>query len=182
MTTSKTKGAAGDVAAAVHALSNMTASQLRDRYQQLFGEPTRTGNRDFLINRLGWRIQSLAEGSLSERAKRRAEELARDADLRTSIPRPTKVSGQGAALTLPLAAMSPPAASSAHDRLPGPGTLLTRTYRGKRVSVTVLSQGFDYNGQVYRSLSAVAKVITGSHWNGHLFFGLKKNSKKGASL
>ena len=61
---------------------------------------------------------------------------------------------------------------TAHDRLPVPGTILTRKYRGRQVEAKVLPYGFEYEGQTYRSLSAVAKAVTGSHWNGHLFFGL----------
>ena len=54
-----------------------------------------------------------------------------------------------------------------------PGAVLTRTYKGERVSVTVLDNGFEYDGDVYRSLTAVARAVTGSHWNGYHFFGLK---------
>src|SRR5947199_6119038 len=79
------------------ALSQMTASQLRDKYLQVFGEPSRSGNKDFLAKRIAWRIQSLAEGGLSERARRRAEELARDADIRTTLPRPPKAATGAAA-------------------------------------------------------------------------------------
>jgi len=150
----------------IAALQRMTVSQLRDRYIEVFAEPTRSGNRQFLFKRLAWRIQSLAEGGLSERARQRAEELARDEDIRTTIPRPPQQQGGGTSITLP----APRA--TAHDRLPIPGTVLTRKYRGRQVSVKVLSQGFEHEGQVYRSLSAVAKAVTGSHWNGHLFFGL----------
>ena len=57
-------------------------------------------------------------------------------------------------------------------RLPIPGTVLTRKYRGRLIEVTVLPKGFEWEGEVYRSLSAVAKAVTGSHWNGFLFFGL----------
>src|SRR3954468_6992142 len=74
----------------VAALGRMTLGQLREKYLELFGEPTRSGNRDFLFKRLAWRVQSLAEGTLSERARRRAEELARDADIRLTLPRPPK--------------------------------------------------------------------------------------------
>ena len=56
--------------------------------------------------------------------------------------------------------------------------MLTRTYRGRRVEAKVLPQGFEYEGQVYRSLSAVAKAVTGSHWNGLLFFGLKTTTNR----
>ena len=167
-----------DVRAEVEALGRLTVGQLRLRYQELFGEPTATGNRAYLVKRLAWRVQSLAEGGLSERARRRAEELARDADLRTTSPRPPKVAGGGGVTETPTA--PPPARPkpSAHDRLPGPGTVLTRTYRGSRVSVTVLREGFEHDGTVYRSLSAVARAVTGTHWNGHLFFGLKKGQPR----
>jgi hypothetical protein len=61
--------------------------------------------------------------------------------------------------------------------LPLPGTILTRTYRGRQIEVKVMPQGFEYEGESYRSLSAVAKVVTGSHWNGHLFFGLTTHKR-----
>ena len=152
---------------ALKALARMTIGQLRIKYQEVFAEPTRSGNRQFLIKRIAWRIQSLTEGTLSERARRRAEELARDADLRTTLPRPPKTSEGAHTVTLAV-----PSISNAHDRLPVAGTILTRKYRGRQIEVKVLSQGFEYEGQDYRSLSAVAKAVTGSHWNGHLFFGL----------
>ena len=68
--------------------------------------------------------------------------------------------------------MQPAPKMTAHDRLPIAGTVLTRKYRGRQVETKVLPNGFECEGQVYRSLSAVAKAVTGSHWNGHLFFGL----------
>ena len=155
------------------ALGRMTLGQLRDKYLELFGEPTRSGNRDFLFKRIAWRVQSLAEGTLSERAKRRAEELARDADVRLTVPRPPK---RPADVPTPLVLPAPK--DTAQDRLPIPGTVLTRKYRGKHVETKVLAYGFEYEGQVYRSLSAVAKAVTGSHWNGHLFFGLTTKVKR----
>jgi len=157
---------------AVAALGRMTVGQLREKYLELFGEPTRSGNRDFLFKRLAWRVQSLAEGTLSERARRRAEELARDADLRTTLPRPPKQPSDGAKTVT-----APAPGATAHDRLPIAGTVLTRKYRGRQVEAKVLPNGFEYEGQVYRSLSAVAKAVTGSHWNGHLFFGLTAGSR-----
>ena len=55
--------------------------------------------------------------------------------------------------------------------------MITRIYRGRTIRVTVLESGFEYDGKRYRSLSAIAKVVTGSHWNGKLFFGLKKTKE-----
>src|SRR5262245_7940408 len=71
----------------VAALQRMTTKQLRQRYAEVFGEATTTGNRTWLVRRIAWRLQGLAEGDLSERAKQRATELARYADLRVVPPR-----------------------------------------------------------------------------------------------
>lgn len=159
-----------NVKSQVAALRGMTPAQLRDKYLEVFGEPTRTGNKDFLCKRLAWRLQSLAEGTLSERARQRAVELARDADIRTTMPRPPAVTAG--------ATGAPQAAPATGERVPIPGTVLARQYRGRLVEVTVLPKGFEWEGRVYRSLSAVAKAVTGSHWNGHLFFGLKDGDKQ----
>ena len=79
-----------NVAKEIAALKSMTVGQLREKYQTVFGEPTQAGNKDWLFKRIAWRIQSLAEGDLSERALRRAEFLARDADLRRRSPNPRR--------------------------------------------------------------------------------------------
>jgi hypothetical protein len=63
------------------------------------------------------------------------------------------------------------------DRLPRPGTQITRKYKGAVVQVRVLADGFEYGGEVYRTLSAVAKTITGSHCNGFAFFGLTRKER-----
>jgi hypothetical protein len=155
------------------ALEQMGVTQLRAKYLEVFGEPTRTGNKAYLSKKLAWRFQSLAEGGLSERARRRAEELARDADIRTSVPKAPVITAGAAQRTVTMA-LSP---AHGRDRLPIPGTVLTRTYKGKHVAITVMADGtFDHAGQTYRSLSTIAKVVTGSHWNGYLFFGLTKGS------
>ena len=155
------------------ALPKMSPSELRERYADLYGERSRSGNKQWLIRRCAWRIQSLAEGGLSERAKRRAKELARDQDLRIVPPR---------GMTLDPLDREPDVVASARnhvkrkadDRLPTPGTRLTRVYKGHEYQVEVLSNGFAYEGERYQSLSAVAHAITGGHWNGYLFFGLPR--------
>ena len=148
-------------------LPRLGVADLRSRYAELFGETTRTGNKAWLVKRLAWRLQALAEGDLSERARRRAAELAHDAELRLSPPRP--------APPLPGPASSTGSARlprPRNDRLPPAGTLLTRPYKGTTVQVQVLEHGFVYEGTIYPSLSAVAKAVTGSHCNGYLFFRL----------
>jgi hypothetical protein len=148
----------------VAALERLSVGQLRQRFAELFGETTKASNRTWLIKRIVWRMQALAEGDLSERARRRAAELARDADLRLNPP-------QSKALTPASPAPAPVRVPAPVDhRLPPPGTILTRPYKGQRVQVQVLTEGFAYGGRVYASLSAVAKAITGSHCNGFLFF------------
>jgi hypothetical protein len=146
----------------------MTVTELRARYAELFGEPTGVTNKGWLCKRLAWRLQALAEGDLSERARRRASELACDADLRLLPPRQPhdKVVEPGKALAAVMAPDQP------DPRLPPPGTVLLRKYRAESVQVKVLPEGFEYQEESYPSLSAVAKAITGSHCNGFLFFRL----------
>ena len=146
----------------VATLQRLTIGQLRQRFAELFGEATSASNRTWLVKRIVWRLQALAEGDLSERARRRAAELARDADLRLNPP-PDKSTTP--ATPEPVSLPTP-----VDHRLPPPGTILTRPYKGQLVQVQVLTEGFAYGGRVYASLSAVAKAITGSHCNGYLFF------------
>ena len=146
-------------------LQRMGPKELRVRYAEVFGESTHARNKAWLVRRIAWRLQALAEGGLSERAQKRAEELARDAELRLTPPR-TKADE---ATPQPLPA---PACSGRDLRLPPPGSLLVRKYRGQTLQVRVLVDGFEFDGQRYSSLSAVARAITGSHCNGFLFFKL----------
>lgn len=148
-------------------LPNMSPKQLRAKYLEVFGEPTRSGNKQHLVKRVAWRMQALAEGDLSERARRRATELACDADVRTTRPKPPPPSPDGSGLTKTVKAVF-----SDDDRLPVPGTEITREYKGRMLRITVMPNGFEYEGEVYRSLSAVAKAITGTHANGYQFFRL----------
>jgi hypothetical protein len=146
----------------VAALQRLSVGQLRQRFAELFGEATLASNRTWLIKRIAWRLQALAEGDLSERARRRDAELARDADLRLNPPR---------SKTTTMPPPEPAATPAPVDRrLPPPGTILTRPYKGQLAQVQVLTDGFAYAGRVYPSLSAVAKAITGCHCNGYHFF------------
>jgi len=153
------------------ALRRMPVTDLRSRYAEVFGEATKTHHKEWLVKRIIWRIQALAEGDLSERARQRAAELANDADLRRTAPRAPS-SGSTVVPTLTTAAQRQ---SPSDRRLPLPGTTLRREYKGETLEVNVLPTGFAYEGETYKSLSAVAKKITGSHCNGYLFFRLKKD-------
>src|ERR1700690_2685855 len=148
-------------------LPTLTVNQLRQRYADIFGEITHVGNKQWLVKRIAWRWQAQAEGDLSERARQRALHLANDADLRLNPP---KVLPELASTADP----SPPARVATDPRLPPPGSLMTRLYKGRQLQVTVLEGGFSFEGKVFASLSALAKAITGSHCNGFQFFGLLK--------
>src|SRR5262249_19622225 len=146
-------------------LQRLTMHQLRLRYAELFGETTSAKNRTWLLRRVAWRLQCLAEGDLSERARQRAAELANDADLRNTVPRVKQPARVAQSCSQPAAA-----ARSGDVRLPMPGTILTRDYKGQTLHVEVLAEGFAYGGKTYKSLSAVATAITGAHCNGFWFF------------
>jgi len=124
----------------------------------------------WLVKRIAWRLQAKAEGDLSERARRRAAELIADADLRLSAP----PADAGTATQEPHVILRVPT----DDRLPRRGTILTRRYKGQTLQVEVLEHGFAFESKTYRSLSAVAKAVTGSHCSGHFFFGLTQKGAK----
>lgn len=143
-------------------LAAWSLADLKAEYVRLYGETTNSGNRRWLERRIAWRLQALAEGDLSLRAKQRAAEIAADADLRTTLP-PEPPPAAGRVL-----------AFQADRRLPPPGSLLVRDYKGQRVEALVVKGGFEWQGQRFSTLSALAKAITGSHLNGYAFFGLTK--------
>jgi hypothetical protein len=151
----------------VLALAEMKIATLRQRYQEVFREPTESRNAAWLRKRIAWRIQSLAEGSLSERARRRAAELADEADIRQKAP-------LGTVLPESLAQTAEASSPARDPRLPKPGTLLSRTFKGRQIAVTVLDTTFSFEGREYKSLSAIAGEVTGTRWNGFQFFGLKE--------
>jgi hypothetical protein len=145
------------------ALERMTARELREKYAELFGNESRTGNRQWLLRRCAWRLQAKAEGDLSDRARRRAMEIADDADLRFIPPRENPPDPDKPRQVHPTDVKP-------DERLPMPGTALNRVFKGRMHQVLVQPHGFEYEGAFYKSLSAVAFAITGSHWNGYHFF------------
>lgn len=147
----------------VDRLRMLKVSQLKSELEDLTGEPARSNNRVFLIKRIAWRLQARAEGGLSERAIALASRLAREQDLRVR-PRPEVHEAFAEADEF--------ASSVSSREHPGAGQWLVRAYRGRRIEVRVLASGFEWDGTTYPSLTAVAKAVTGSNWNGRLFFGL----------
>jgi hypothetical protein len=158
------------VATEIAALPRLRVSELRAKFAAVFGEPTPSHNKVWLIKRIAWRLQAQAESDLTERARQRAAELVANADLRLSAPRADQTQSDPALQQAPTLRMP------ADERL-RPGTVLTRRYKGRTLEVEVREHGFAFDGQVYRSLSAVAKAATGSHCSGHFFFGLAKKGQ-----
>src|SRR6516225_11261945 len=108
-----------NVAKELAALETMTVNELRAKYAQMFEEETRVGNKAWLVKRIIWRLQALGEGDLPERARRRAAELAQDADLRLSPPRQKQTASASAQ-------RNGKAGARVNGHLPLPGTILTR--------------------------------------------------------
>jgi hypothetical protein len=166
------------IAREIAALERMTVPQLRRRYAEVFKESTNANHRAWLIKRIAWRLQALAEGDLSERARRRAAELANDADLRLNPPK-GEATVEPSARALEAIPSTVTLALPVDKRLPAPGSVLMRPYKGRMIQVLIRTDGFEYEGEVYPSLSAVAGAVTGSHCNGFLFFKGALNGKGG---
>jgi hypothetical protein len=154
------------VVAAITELPQAKVATLQKRYRELFGEESRSSNKQFLFRRIAWRLQANAEGDLSQRARQRADEIADDRDLRVRAPKEflgrPDFAPQIVDRTRP----------SKDGRLPEPGSTLTRRLGDRQIVVKVLKDGFEYESRRYRSLSAIAREVTGTRWNGLLFFGL----------
>ena len=139
-----------DVLGRLAALKTASTPDLKQQWRELFAAEPPPYNRRFLETRLAYRVQELAYGGLKPETIRRLEELGEQLDGGNPVLR--RIRG---------------------DDMPITGTRLVREYQGVDHSVTVLHDGFEYQGRPYQSLSAIARAITGTRWNGWLFFGLK---------
>ena len=133
----------------VAALPGLSVSELKAMWRTYNETEPPPFNRAFLVIRLAYRIQELAYDGLSEKAEKRLERIAVENDAPQERKRPLG------------------------ERLLA-GTRLTREWKGVQHSCVVLDDGFECQGRRFKSLSAVANFITGSKWNGLVFFGLKK--------
>jgi len=119
-----------------------------------------------MIRQLAYGIQEQAGGGLSPATKERVQELIRiyDPINKTAIRSNSGKTNAGRDI-----------------RLPMPGSFIIKNYKGKRLEVKVLEEGFEYEGQFYENLSHIAQAVTGAHWNGYKFFGVKNNGRKWCS-
>jgi hypothetical protein len=152
------------------ALEKMTVGELAEKFREVFGFPTRTRNKPYLRKRVAWQIQALAEGGLSPRALAKIEELAPLAPVRW---RPERASGDAPGAGAPIQARP------RDSRLPAIGSTVVRVHQGVEHQVTVLADGFEYQGQRHASLSQIARLISGTAWNGYTFFGLQRRPGTG---
>ncbi len=167
-----------NVAARLAELQQLTVGQLRERYLELYGAPTNTRNKKYLQKKLAYRIQELAEGGLSGKALKRIDELAETAPIRhrqngtDEEASPEEIVEAAAEPEAPATDKPNREKKSADPRLPAVGEFITKTYKDSEYQVQVLEEGFEFSGRKYKSLSKIAKEITGTVWNGFLFFGL----------
>ncbi len=155
-------------------IQRLSVSELQVEWSKLYdGEACRLRNRTHLVKRLCWRIQELTHGGLSDCARTRIDEFAPDTFTRDRTPREALD-----AATIATQPKADPVSGPKRDpRLPSPGTVITRSYRGRELRLLVLDDGFELDGCHYRSLSEAARAVTGSKWNGRLFFGLTERKR-----
>jgi hypothetical protein len=153
----------------INEFRDMSVGELREKYEELFNETPRSRNKQNLIKRIAYRMQEQLEGSLSERARKRAAELADEAHIH--IRAQPGAHGEDAPVKVPAQVKRDP-------RLPAAGTVLVREFGGKRHEVTIREQDVLYAGKSYRSLSSVARAISGTPWNGFRFFALTSEEKE----
>ena len=141
-------------------LKEKSLEELKAKYVDLFGQEPTSNNKIFLWRKIAYRIQELEHGGLSVETQTRITDL---------IERYDPVNNK----TLRPEGEAPRKDFTSYDRrLPVPGTVITKEYKGKSLAVKVLVKGFEFNGKTYKSLTAIAKEVTGAHWNGYLFFDL----------
>ncbi len=139
-----------DVLGRLAALQTLPTPDLKRQWRELFGTEPPPFNRAYLQSRLAYRIQELAYGGLRPETRTRLEALGEQLDGGNVVLRRVRA-----------------------DSRPLAGTRLVREWQGVQHVVTVRADDFEYEGRPYKSLSAVARHITGTRWNGWTFFGLK---------
>ena len=147
----------------IMALKEKNLSELKVTYEELFdGKKAPSNNKVYLWRKIAYRIQETEHGGLSAKAEIKIQEFIQKYD-----PINNKALRQDAA------EVNEPTKRLKRDkRLPIPGTIITKEYKGKVIQVKVLESGYEYNNKKYKKLSSIAKEITGAHWNGYLFFSL----------
>ena len=147
---------ADSIPARLAALKTTPTPELKRQWRDLFDSEPPAFNRRYLESRLAYRIQELTYGGLKPETVRRLEALGEELDGGDRAKSRKRADHSGRPIT---------------------GTRLIREWKGAEHVVTVLAQGYEWQGRPYKSLSAVARAITGTRWNGHVFFGLKNQRR-----
>jgi DUF2924 family protein len=147
----------------IESLRKLKTKQLKKRFCDVCGEASLSSNYTHLLRRVAWQLQANASGGLNARILKRASQLTITADPEFPLPETLRKELEGG---------SEP--NNRDPRLPPVDATIERSYRGKQLVVSVLENGFEYNGKIYASLSSIAHQITGTRWNGFHFFGLKE--------
>ena len=155
----------------IGALQRMPVSDLQAKWLRLYGEPTRSRNKQFLFRRLAWRIQELQHGGLTDGAKQRIDALASD-----TFERPRTPAHAGSTPDAEPAGRAP--RPRRDPRLPSAGSVITKQYKGRELRVVVREDGLELDGTMYPSATALAKSVTRSKSiNGNLFLGITKRKR-----
>ena len=158
----------------LQALPAMSIGELCRRYRVLFGDEPRCRHRELLVHQIASKVQADEEGDLPEELKQYALAIARNCALRVRISNNSARRRNGENLDKEITT----SVVTDHDpRLPLPGSLLSKDFKGQTYVVKVLDGAFEFADKRYTSLSAIAKEITGTKWNGFLFFELTKENQ-----
>jgi hypothetical protein len=155
----------------IQLIPGMMAEELQRTYVKLFGSNVPAGTMELARRRIAWQIQAEREGGLPESAREHAIAIGRNVGSRARVTENVERRRQD----LPLQHTVTAELGGNHDsRIPMAGSVIVKEYRGRTLVVHVLDAGFECDGKRYTSLTALAREITGSKWNGLLFFGLTK--------
>lgn len=154
-----------DLEALADELSNLSMKALRERFALHYNYTSQSRKKDHLISKILWAAQRDALGDISEQSRTNALQIADDRDVRERFPKP-KNSSQTATDAQVTVKYTPPVELA-------PGTQLFRDYKGEKIEVLIMENGFRYKNRWYKSLSAIAREVTGTQWNGRLFFKVK---------
>lgn len=154
-------------------LQSMDIHELRARWKEVFGQETKQRNRVYLIKRLAWKLQEDRFGKLTPEQEARVAEYRREIE---ALPPEKWFPGSKANREAAIREKLRPGLRD--RRVPLPGSVLTRTWKGNEVVVKVLESGFEFDGRMFRSLSAVAHEVTGTSWNGFTFFAVGRKADR----
>lgn len=149
----------------IQGLRGTPLSEVQERYKKLFNvSEAPCANKPYLIKKIAYKLQEMVDGGLSDEAEMRIIDLIEKYDpINNKALRPQVISAGKNVVSIPF---------MRDKRLPIPGTVIHKKYKGQDIHVKVLDKGFEYKDKYYRSLTAIASELTGAHWNGFSFFNL----------